>query len=145
MTKGLKCKTIFSLFRHAQLPKHTSSTLTQDFNENSNSNSKKFKSVYCISCKVFTISNFTINQILSIRTYYTNNTQIVNKVTNYIMLGVFIWDGCMLFNYAHRDVHTQHVQYIQDQCTIYNKKKKKKRNFYIGWLVLSDLHLTISL
>ncbi len=50
----------------------------------------QFKSIYCISCKVFTISNSTINQILSIRTYYTTNTQIVNKVTNYIILGVFI-------------------------------------------------------
>ncbi len=36
------------------------------------------------------MSNSTINQILSIRTYYTTNTQIVNKVTYYIMLGVFI-------------------------------------------------------
>ncbi len=95
-------------------------------------NTPKTPQVYCIyqiqiqiqkcfriSCKVFTISNSTINQILSIWTYYT---QIVNKVTNYIMLGVFIWDGCMLFNHAHHDVHTQQVQYIQDQCTIYNKK-----------------------
>ncbi len=57
------------------------------------------------------------------------------------MLGVFICDECMLFNHAHHDVHTQQVQYIQDQCTIYNKKK----SFYIGCLVLSDLHLTISL
>ncbi len=51
----------------------------------------KFKSVYCISCKVFIKSNSTINQILSIKTYYTTNTQIVNKVTNYIMLGVGGW------------------------------------------------------
>ncbi len=46
----------------------------------------KFESVYCISCKVFTISNFTINQILSIRTYYTTNTKMINRVTIYIML-----------------------------------------------------------
>ncbi len=59
---------------------------------------------------------------MSIRTYYTTNTQIANKVTNYIMLGVFICDGCMLFNHAHHDVHTQHAKYIQNQCTIYDKK-----------------------
>ncbi len=56
------------------------------------------------------------------------------------MLGVFIWAGCMLFNHAHHDIDTQHVQYIQDQCTIYNKKC-----FYIGWLLLSVLYFTISL
>ncbi len=82
----------------------------------------KFKSVCCISCNVFTIRNSTINQILSIRRYYTTKTQIVNKVTNYIKLGVFICDGCMLFNKAHHDVHKQHVQYIQDQCKNYNNK-----------------------
>ncbi len=39
----------------------------------------------------------------------------------------------MLFNHAHRDVHTQHVQYIQDQCTIYNKKEKEKKKL-LYWL-----------
>ncbi len=99
----------------------------------------KFKSVYCISCKVFAMRNSTINQILSFKTYYTTNTPIVNKVTNYITLGVFILDGCMLINHAHHDVHTQYVQYIQDQCQFIIK------NALYCFLLLSILYLTISL
>ncbi len=54
------------------------------------------------------------------------------------MLGVFIWDEYMLFNHAHHGVDIQHVQFIQDQCTLYNKKC-----FYIGWLLLSVVYLTL--
>ncbi len=49
----------------------------------------------------------------------------------------------MLFNHAHRDVHTQNILYIQDQCTICKKKKEKKKEkkrkekkHALTWLIL---------
>ncbi len=82
----------------------------------------KFKSVYCISCKVFIISNSTINQILSIRTYYTTTRSLV----------ILCWvcssemDACYLIMLIVMFTHNMYNTFKISVHFIKKKNKKKK-------------------